>query len=161
MYKRIVIVGKGGSGKDFLKKKFIERGYLPGVSCTTREPREDEVKGVDYHFLSDFEFKEKGLNGEFLETDCFNNWWYGTSLAEFAGGRADVFIMTPRGVAKIPGHLRKSTLIIYLDIEDDVLRNRLSTRKGMNDTVERRMESDREQFRLFGDFDIRITNPYF
>ena len=47
---KIIIVGPGGSGKDFLRKKMVNRGFEYGVSFTSRPPREGEEEGVDYYY---------------------------------------------------------------------------------------------------------------
>jgi guanylate kinase len=46
MNKRVIIVGKGGSGKDHLRKSLSEIGYNYCVSHTSRPPRQDEENGI-------------------------------------------------------------------------------------------------------------------
>ena len=58
MHSKIALVGAGASGKDFLRSKFQDRGFVYGVSSTTRPPRNGEENGVDYYFLTDEEFNE-------------------------------------------------------------------------------------------------------
>lgn len=73
------IVGKSASGKDYLAKKLSERLSISSiVSWTTRPPREKEVEGIDYHFVSDNEFRAAIRAGEFIEWARFNGWFYGT-----------------------------------------------------------------------------------
>ena len=55
---KLAIVGPGASGKDYLRKRFMDRNFRFGISCTTRFPRETEVEGEDYFFLSDEEFDD-------------------------------------------------------------------------------------------------------
>ena len=47
---KIIIVGPGGSGKDFLRKKMVEKGFSYGISFTSRPPRKGEEEGKDYFF---------------------------------------------------------------------------------------------------------------
>ena len=53
--KILAIIGKSGSGKDSLMEK-IKEANLKNVNIivgtTTRPPREGEVDGIDYHFVS-------------------------------------------------------------------------------------------------------------
>ena len=61
MSSKIVLVGKAASGKDFFRKRMMDKGFTFGVSCTTRLKRikDNEVDGKDYHFKSDAEFDTK------------------------------------------------------------------------------------------------------
>lgn len=52
--KLIAVVGKSGSGKDYLSSFWAkERDYHKVVSSTTRPPREGEINGIDYNFISE------------------------------------------------------------------------------------------------------------
>ena len=156
--KRIVLVGKAGSGKDFVRKKLESRGYSYAVSYTTRPPRDTEVDGLDYIFLSEEEFKKMIDNNEFYEYVAFNGWYYGTTVDQFYTD--DVFIMTPHGISKIKEIDRKTSFIMYFDIDQDIRKERLMLRNDA-DKVDRRIVADEEDFKDFTDFDIRITNPDF
>ena len=81
MYKIIAIIGEAGSGKDTIMKRVLEAApHLHEiVSCTTRPPRDGEIDGVNYHFLTPDNFTSKVMNDEMLEYTMFNNWFYGTS----------------------------------------------------------------------------------
>lgn len=155
---RIIIVGKGGSGKDHLKSTFIKRGFKPAISFTTRPKRINEQDGIDYNFISKEDFDGRLKTNTLQEFDEFNGWFYGTS--NFEWNDKQVFIKTPRGVAKIDKEDRKSCFIIYLDIDYDTRRKRLSKRQDA-DSVHRRLNADESDFKDFKDFDLRITNNDF
>ena len=157
-WRRIIIAGKGGSGKDYLVKLLKEEGLIYSVSHTSRPPRDGEFNGVDYYFVSYDEAIEKAKAGDFYEWVEFNGWFYGTSLDEFY--RANLFIMTPSGIAKLKPEDRKDSFIIFIDIDEDILKERLSKRNDA-DKAERRIKTDREDFKNFSDFDCIITNPNF
>ena len=80
----IVISGPSGVGKSTLVKQArLELPYLEfSVSCTTRQPRAGEVDGKDYFFLSETEFENKVLQGEFLEYAGVFAHRYGTLKSE-------------------------------------------------------------------------------
>ena len=65
----LVISAPSGTGKTTLikrlRKEFPSFGY--SISCTTRAPREGEVDGKDYHFLSRDRFVELRDQGHFAE----------------------------------------------------------------------------------------------
>ncbi len=78
--KFIVISGPSGVGKGTIcKKLFEEINAWYSISSTTRDPREGEVDGVNYFFITKDEFKKKIDEGEFLEYNYYNDNYYGTS----------------------------------------------------------------------------------
>ena len=62
---KFIIVGKAASGKDWLQKEMIKRGYVPMKQYTTREMRENET-GNEYHFISQEEFEHMKEEGRFV-----------------------------------------------------------------------------------------------
>jgi len=96
--KLIVISGPSGSGKSTVLKQVFAKSSAPlafSVSATTRPPRQGEVDGRDYHFVSDEEFSRRREQGDFLE--CFQLFgnhehsgrWYGTLRDEVTSGLED------------------------------------------------------------------------
>jgi guanylate kinase len=159
MHKRIIIVGRAASGKDHIRKKFEAQGFRYAVSYTTRPPREGEVDGVDYIFISPEEAQVMIKNDEFYEYVEFNGWLYGTSIRQF--DEDDVFIMTPTGLAHVDEDSRRKSFVIFIDIDEDVRRERMAGRNMPGDSVDRRIEADRKDFENFTNYNIRITNPDF
>lgn len=158
MKNRIIIVGAGGSGKDLLKKRFIDKGFEPSISCTSRPPRDGEEDGVHYNFLTADTFEKMVENGEFYEHKSFRGWYYGTLLMDFS--ECDVFIMTPPAVEELDKDVRDSSIVMFLDIEEPIRAKRLSGRND-SDSIKRRLIADREMFEFFTDYDVRITSPSF
>lgn len=156
---RIAIVGKAASGKDLMKRRFVERGMKPSVSYTTRPPREGEVDGIDYNFITEETAREMIKAGEFYEYVEFNKWIYATSKKQFFD--SDVLIMTPAGIAQLSTEDRKTTTIIYVDIDRLIRIERLNNRKMPGDSMYRRLDADELDFENFSDYDIRINNANF
>jgi guanylate kinase len=79
-----VITGPSGVGKGTLIKGLLERvpGLELSVSATTRPPREGEVDGRDYHFLTPEEFHERVERGDFVEHAVYAGNRYGTLRSE-------------------------------------------------------------------------------
>ena len=159
MHKRIILVGRAASGKDYIRKKFEARGFRYAVSYTTRPPREGEIDGVDYIFISQEEAQEMIKNDDFYEYVEFNGWIYGTTCDQF--DEDHVFIMTPSGLAHLDEDSRKKSFVIFIDIDEEVRRERMAIRNMPGDSVDRRIEADRKDFENFTNYDIRITNPDF
>lgn len=158
-HKRIILVGKAASGKDHLRKRFESRGFKYAVSYTTRPPREGEIDGKDYIFISEDESKVLIESGFFYEYVIFNGWVYGTSVSQFYND--DLFIMTPAGVSHIKPEDRLSSFIIYTDIEMSIRMTRLANRNMPGDSMDRRIKADEVDFKDFSDYDLKVTNPDF
>lgn len=157
---RIIICGPGASGKDHLKKLFEIKGFKRSVSYTTRSPRPGEIDGVDYHFVNDETFENMIARDEFREWNKFaDKWYYGTARKDFDA--ATLFIMTPSGISALTENERKGSMIIYLDIPENVRRARLMSANRSGDDPERRLQTDRVDFDGFEDYDVRITNHDF
>jgi guanylate kinase len=155
MNSKIIIVGAGGSGKDFLRKKFTSKGFTYGISFTSRPPRVDEKEGVDY-FFRDKDFFE--LNKEiFLEIQEFNGWYYGISKGEFE--EKNLFILSPAGLKSLPKEYRDRSMVIYLDPPLSLRAERLMERSDA-DSMERRILADKEDFFEFSDYDMIIKNIF-
>lgn len=159
MGKRIILVGHACSGKDFLRKKFEEQGFIYATSYTTRPPRPGEVDGKDYNFISESKANYMKSMNEWYEIIEFNGWYYGTTRKQFH--MDDIFIMTPGGISHITKEDRADSFIIFLDIPLEVRRERLKERVMEGDTLERRLEADEKDFKNFTDYDIKITDPNF
>lgn len=101
----IVLVGESASGKSSIERYLVDNcGYNKVVSYTTRQPREGEVDGVDYHFVSVERFESLSKQNFFAETAVYNNWHYGIAKEDCTNDK--VAVLTPHGlrqVSKIDG----------------------------------------------------------
>lgn len=101
----IVLVGESASGKSSIERYLVDNcGYNKVVSYTTRQPREGEVDGVDYHFISVEQFESLNEQDFFAETAVYNNWYYGIAKEDCTDDK--VAVLTPHGlrqVSKIDG----------------------------------------------------------
>lgn len=156
---KIAIVGPGASGKDLFRKRMQDKGFKFGVSCTTRPPRDGEIHGKDYYYLSDSEFDEAINNNQLVEWQEFNGWRYGLFKTEFE--KCDVMILNAEAVKLLDKKYRDRLFIIYFDIAEEIRLQRLIERNDFKYEPERRIAEDRKQFRNFSDFDCKITNPNF
>ena len=76
----IWFTGISGVGKTTITKKLlrkINKSYL-SVSCTTRNPRKNEINKVDYFFISKKKFIKYKKEKKFIETAKVHNNYYGT-----------------------------------------------------------------------------------
>lgn len=164
---RVILVGRGGSGKDFLRLAFEKKGFPFQISYTTRPPRLGEKDGQDYYFLSHEQFNQMKDRDEFFECVTFANNQYGTTKKQFYSrtNPLSVFIMSPKGLKALSCEDRKTSYVIFLDPDDTkLIEERLRKRPGITEQgVKDRLKEDSEQFDPFvvGPPGLRITNPWF
>jgi guanylate kinase len=156
---RIIVVGGTASGKTYLKDRYVSRGFKFGISHTTREPREGEINGQHYYFVSDEQFNELIRRDKFYEYVEYSRYKYGRTKDEFYS--ADIFVMEPQGVSKIKEEDRKDTFIIFIDLSEEVRIERLKKRGTDLETIQKRIQKDRDIFGDFTDYDLLINNPNF
>lgn len=101
----IVLVGESAAGKSSIEKYLVDNyQYNKIISYTTRDPRRNEIDGVDYHFISVEKFHNLKDQGFFAETATYNEWNYGVAKEDCTDDK--VAVLTPHGlrqVSKIDG----------------------------------------------------------
>lgn len=99
----IILVGPSGAGKTAIANEMTEHyGFKKVVTTTTRTPREGEIDGVSYHFLTTEEFeKKKKKNNEFCETAVYAGAQYGTQKSDLSSAPNMVMVMEIGGALKI------------------------------------------------------------
>lgn len=149
--KVVALYGKAGAGKDTLLQKVMK--HQAGlcheiVSCTTRPPREGEVNGVNYHFLTVEEFTQKVLSGEMLEATEFRDWFYGTSLDALEPDVINLGVFNTAGLQALIEDPRLEVLCVQVVAKDKVRLMRQLNRESNPDCAEicRRYFADEKDF---------------
>ena len=104
--KLLALFGESSAGKDSIQH-WLERKLknIHGmVSYTSRLPRDYEIEGREYHFISQEEFKKLIIENKMLEYTCFNNWYYGTYINELQKGKINVGVFNPQGIRNLLSH---------------------------------------------------------
>lgn len=137
MAKVIIISAPSGTGKSTIIKWLMVHEELRltlSVSCTSRQPRTGETDGVDYHFISDAEFRNRIDAGEFLEyEEVYGGTLYGTLKQQvedkLAQGRNVVFDVDVKGGCRIKEYYGDRALSLFIQPPSiDALRQRLTDR---------------------------------
>lgn len=160
---KFVILGKSGSGKDFLLKGLIKLGERYSPKITTRPMRKGEVNGIDYLFTDNQQFHNLLEKNEIKVYQKFIingvDWLYGITKENFDSN--NVFIMTPTELGQLSEEDRKKCFVTYLDIDRETRKTRIENRFDNNDSVQRRLDSDDMDFENFKDYDLKLTDPEF
>ena len=164
----VLLSGVSGAGKDTIKKELIKRNQnitsLP--SYTDREPREGEVNGEIYNFITTEEFEELIKKGDLYEYDVHHNHYYGTSKhllnERLESGKIIVKDIDVNGTENLVKLLGKDTKIvtIFLRVPREELHRRLLERNPNADPKEITLRLNRFDYEesKIGDYDYVIKN---
>ena len=148
-YKILALFGKSGAGKKKKKKWLVRTQNINGIiSCTTRPKRDNEIDGVDYHFISNEEFAQKVLDCSMLEATDFNNWFYGTPLSALQEDKINVGVFNIHGIECLLQDSRLEVLPVYIQCFDKIRLLRCLKRENIVDCHEvcRRFLTDEKDF---------------
>jgi len=167
----IVISSPSGAGKTSICKKLLELDdkIRPSISVTTRKPRNNETNGIDYIFISNDDFDQKVLDGEFLEyANVFNN-KYGT-LASSTNDLLDkdydvLFDIDWQGTQQLSQKNSNILTIFILPPDKIEIERRLKKRETENseniDIVIERMSKFEDELSHWKEYDYIVTNDDF
>jgi guanylate kinase len=164
---RIVIIsGPSGSGKTTVCRELLRQPEVTmSVSATTRPPRQGEVDGRDYWFLSREEFEARAARGEFAEYAEYNGNLYGTPREPLeraaAEGRTVLVEIDVQGARQLRER-GLDALFIFLDAPDGAAHERLRRRATESEAeLQGRVaigERERRAARTADLFDARVIN---
>ena len=161
----VILSSPSGVGKTTLTKKIQQKypNFKISVSHTTRQPRSNEVDGVDYFFISKDKFEKFIQEKKFYEhAKIFEN-YYGTlkeTVDKSIENNDIIFDIDWQGTKQLSKIKDLSLLKIYLITENkEELKKRLIKRdQNTIDEVEKRFKSFDEDIKHWNDYDYVIIN---
>ena len=170
MSKLLVISGPSGVGKgtivNHLEEMYQENKkklYL-SISCTTRKPRDGEIDGVNYYFISEKEFKKRIKNNDFLEYNIYGTGkYYGTpksTVLKYLKNGYDVILeIDINGYKQIKENFPDTVGIFIMPPDIEELYNRLKNRNTEDEeTIKVRIETAKREIKENSIYDHIIVN---
>lgn len=161
----IVISGPSGAGKGTICKSFLERNpeVAISVSATTRSPRNGEVEGVNYYFMSKENFKEKIEANDFLEyAEVYDN-FYGTPKSNveelLANGKDVILEIDIQGALKVKENTEEGVFIFILPPSMEELKARIIKRGSETpESLMKRFKSAYKEINFISRYNYAVVN---
>jgi len=137
LHKIIIITAPSGAGKTSITKHLLKTfpdKLAFSISAATRQKRNYEKDGIDYHFMSVEEFKERIQNNSFVEWEMvYEGKYYGTLKSEihriWKGEKTPLLDIDVQGAVHVRQQHPEQTLSIFIEPPSvDELKKRLNSR---------------------------------
>lgn len=158
------VIGQTLAGKDTLVRDIITSTGIKRILTTTDRPiREGEIDGFDYHFVDVGELDNDKYFGvrEFFTVYRKEPYCYGMNDDSFNLDEDSVIILDPLGVRALKDRIGSQNVVtVYLNIEEDTLKERALKRGDSIEEVQRRLDDDRHLFKNAEIYCDIILNEY-
>jgi guanylate kinase len=163
--KIFAVSAPSGAGKTTIVKSILNG--IPqlafSISATTRKKRENEIEGVDYHFISEADFLRKIEENQFLEWEKFYDYYYGTPKGfieeKITNGIHVLLEVDVNGALRIKSIYPESILIYIYPPSFEVLVERLKNRKTEDENdLKKRVERAKMELSQKDKFDYLVVN---
>ncbi len=162
----LVLSGPSGAGKSTIINAASDQigEYYFSISTTTRAPREGEVHGREYFFVSREAFEEDIKAGNFLEYAQVHGNYYGTSLKPvreaLEAGKLVIFDIDVQGHRLVRAKMNDITTSAFITPPTLAeLEKRLKSRStDSEEVIAKRIENAKEEIRALSEYDFTIIN---
>ncbi len=161
----VVISAPSGGGKSTIIRALLEEreNLTYVISATTRERREGEVDGHDYHFLALERFKELIKDDQFYEYAEVHGNYYGTLKSEvddkLKAGSDVILDLDVQGAIQFKSRMPSAVSIFVLPPSMQVLEDRLRGRaKDKEEVIQKRLQNAKGEVKYAPDYDYTVVN---
>lgn len=161
----IVISGPSGVGKDTVVRNLISKrdDFYFVVTATDRPPREGEVEGVDYFFVTTEQFEEMIAHDELLEHAVVHECYKGvpkSQIRDALNSDMDVIMrVDPQGAATLKRIIPDATFVFLLAESEEELTDRLRGRNSETDSsFSIKLQIARQELTRIPEFDYCVVN---
>ena len=163
--KLYIIAAPSGTGKSTVIRELLKKkdNAFFSVSATTREPREGEVNGVNYWFLTRPEFERMVEEGAFLEHAQYVGNYYGTPLQpildSMAAGNDAILDIEVQGFRQIKQKMPEAVSIFIVPPSMEELERRLRSRgTDSEERIRQRLAQAERELEMAPFYDKVVTN---
>lgn len=160
-----VVSGFSGAGKGTIMKGLMNRydNYALSISATTREPREGEVHGREYFFVSEEEFEDMIREDRLIEYARYVDHYYGTPkdyvMSQMEAGKDVILEIEIQGALKVKEKFPETLLIFVAPPSAEELKRRLVNRGTETaDVIDARMKRACEEAEQMDRYDYLLIN---
>lgn len=162
----VVISGFSGSGKGTLMKELLKRyddTYALSISATTRSPREGELHGREYFFVTKAEFEKMIENEELIEYAGYVGNYYGTPkpyvLSKLLEGKDVILEIEVQGATDLKKRYPEAVMIFITPPDKKTLEKRLVGRGTESKAqIENRLKRAAKEADSIKNYDYLIIN---
>ncbi len=160
-----IITALSGSGKDALSNLIQNEINIPKIKEHTTRPMRNDGRDMNSYNFTNKDFFDKEYNN-FIFTKNFkvfngDTWIYGLHKSELIDTPIAVVVLNPLSIKEFQDYVGKENCkIIFLNVDEDIVLQRLKDRGDNIDEIHRRIDNDKKDFlNILKDFDyIRVDN---
>ncbi len=162
----VIMSGPSGVGKGTIRKALFEipkHNFCYSVSMTTRKPREGEVDGQDYFFVTREEFERRIKENGFLEYAEFVGEYYGTPLdyieKQMEAGKEVIVEIEVQGALQIQDRIPEAVFVFIVPPSKKALIERLQNRgTDTPEKIKKRVQKAESEYSLAYKYDYIVVN---
>lgn len=141
----ITLIGKSGSGKNYIANKLERKGFTSVKSYTTRPIRHDDPNDINTHtFISPDRVSE--YKDDIVADTYFNGAYYFATRQQL--NEADIYILDKAGLIQLYHNYHdRDILAFYIDCDSSICAERMSKRGDSDEAIMSRLQYDAEAFK--------------